>query len=50
MLLYMLFHNSLVPCILRLARNSWKSGNASGCAAGGGNKGLSGGTKIDHVI
>lgn len=40
MLMYMLFKNSFACCILRLARNSWKPGNASGCEIGGGISGL----------
>lgn len=44
MMLYMLFNNSLAPCIPRLARNSWKLGNASGCQVGGDIKGLIRGT------
>lgn len=43
-ILYMLFSNSLAPCNLRLARNSWNSSKASCYETGGKIRGPIGGT------
>lgn len=50
-MLYMLFNNSLEPCISKLAYNSWKPDNDSGCAASnGGIRGLIRGIEVDSTI
>lgn len=49
-MLSMLFNNSLMPCIQRLAFNNWKVGNVLGREASGGTRGQSRGIGVDHMI